>query len=1685
MEMNLAVKSLLSWVNSLKLRDSELTIDDLQDGLILLRLVYMLKKQPIPCLNDATEDRFRVIAEFLERDCRFNASKSSSLRWDHIRDGISLTAEISKVLLLLVYHDMMNDHCTLNMLDCDVERELAHLTSSFVMESEGCVYLSEELDAHLRGKHLTFSQEIFEQSAATSGTNMSSISSFLGDESPFFHRNSRIKFVDIETVASSSVSSSPLEDVMNTPKFQLRKMQRQMIKERDYRDSLERELASKIALIEQRESRINQLQYRLDKLKEEQGDQEHVTKEQINELEIKNNDLQKRLNEMLKQNKDLKTNTSLMERKVDELADENGVLSSQVRAVCSQLAAFETEVGRLTESQASAQEEWRNKRNHLQSELNQATAQKELLTEQIQILQGKISCLEDEISKASKDEVGENMGPIVEREMLETEIRGLKNELETTHFSLKKAELEIHAKTQQLEECHQEIKEIHEQRGVLQEEIRVLKLQLEQVEQQKNEQTDRLQQHIAACEQEIKKLQEIKQAKEDLLHQTEEKVNDLETKLTAATSLLAVKEQQINSLKDEVDILTDETNKNKDEIQAKEEELAKLLLEKSNVQETLSDKIQILTAQVEDLSSSLKQAEQEIHMKQDLLDKTAQENVQQIELLQQQSAEHMEALEKQKTASREEIKRLNADIHAKEEQMARLETEASTRSALLQQELDDLNNQIKSMTHSLEMAKDHAQAREAVMAKQQEESTLQIEELGKHISVLEAEVNRLKQEIQTKEAEVDEMKTNNCMESEALQNEIQSLQGQVQCLNESLKTATEQAQVKENLLKQKEFEFSQEKDSLQNMMMTSEDEVKRLREQVEAKEEQLVTLRKEGSIHSDMLEQEIETLKNQVCDMRESLTKAEEKVKVLQAELSVVKTLGADKDQSINTLREEVTAQANVIQKTKAEAEASEKLVAEIKQESSKQTYVLQNEIQDLKEEVERLLAKEQKLVETQQESAQQINLLQQQLASAAAELTQHEATQVTNIRLKETVQEMQVTTLKEKETLVQEKQVLLVRILQAEKDYEAIVFEKERLLQANLALKRENVASRKLESVLQQELEILKMENEKLLKEQEKAEEIELIKRDLQEQLATKSEAAEHYKAQMEKAANHYNSKKQLLQKSQEEVDALKLSLEAKEREMHTMIMEKKVLQLDLDKAQANEKTLSHRVASLEAQLACADQNLRVQNKIHANGGSATSSCFFEVPYSNSGVCTRAQVKRAMSSDSLDQSSMEDSLNSTRKLSAPDESSTPLVRSSERLAAKRRGLKAESLETLYFTPINTRQVKRTGAEEIMDSTQKNPTSSVKRRRTTQVINITMTKKTPGCGEADETFYSLASARSQPNLANANSARPVSMELFDTPARRTSSASDQLIGLPGYRRSTIHVQPTSTFCVGAENEPDGGPEDWLRIAELQSRNKACLPHLKSSYPVESETGRSGPLVFTDEELRTGDPSDTIRRASMVPSQLRDSLISHRQSLMLGQVGAAAGTRSDRLSLMPGQLPSRTASSYQLRSPKGTKQPSSTLSLHQTSPEKKMKASCFPRPLTPKNRSVSSGPSSSTLRAALSPAERRQSMMFTIENTPKSNNYLKKHLNKLRSSARKSPGDSLKKSPAQTSARKHQEKMPSGSSRGGVRQAGRTGNFKSPQVVMKGSRKSPQAASRSAKSPGLTASARKMMRRMKV
>uniref|UniRef100_A0A1A7ZJM1 Nuclear mitotic apparatus protein 1 n=1 Tax=Nothobranchius furzeri TaxID=105023 RepID=A0A1A7ZJM1_NOTFU len=1357
----LGMKALLDWVNSVKLSEEQQQIDSLRDGTVLLKLVYRLKKESTYNISDSVEERFNIISTFLERDCRFCPSKGTTISWDSIQNGRNLNVEISKVLILLLYHDMMSERLTLNMLDSEVEKQLAFITDSFVLESDGMVYLSDHLDQYLVKKRLPYTKPL----ESTSSSNMSTSSPFsISDESPIFRRSTKVAFVDLETVASSSVSQSPLIDIMNTPKFQMRQMQRTLIKEREYKDTVERELANMLTLVAQREGLISQLQYRNEKLKEENANQEHASREQISELETKNDMLRVRLDEILIENKELKSSSALMERKVDELAEENGALSSRVRVLCSQLASCEEKVNRMTQRHFSIEEDWESKSSQLISELKEATAQKELLTEQIQILQGKISCLEEEMSKATKEEEGENMGPVMERS-LNTEILSLRNELDCTLSSLKEAEIEI-------KNCNLKMAEYQQQISTLQ-------------------------QHNAAFEQEIFTLKEENRESRELLRHTEERVASLETELEQA--------------------------------------------------EELHEEIKEVKEQVESLRSSLRAAEE--------------------------------------------------SLRSKEEQFA--------------------EQQLQSC---------------------------------QHLEALQIEVNRLKQEIQTKEHEADLLKSDHCKETEVLSEEIKALKNQVQSLMESLKTATEERQIHENLLAQKDMEMSQVKDSFKSKIEISEQEIRRLGEEIQTKEDQLVSLKEESSSHSDELQQEIKTLS-------------------------------------------------------------------------------------------QRLKAKEQELDDTQQESSQKMNSFEQQLLSVNMELTQVKETLAANQRMKEAVQELHVSSLKQKEVVVQEKETLLVRIHQAETDrkalekrVETLIAEKDRLARANEAMERENKTSCKLELVLQKELEILKREREQLLMEREKAEETELAMRDLEKRLAARSEAAEHYKTQMEKAVSHYNNKKQLLQKSEEETAELRRALEVKNHEVNAITMDKRLLQADLDKVQTNEKKLLSTVASLETQLAYADQTLRAQNRIHGSeAGSSKESFYLAVPTIRSGVSTRSQMKRSMSCDSLGESSLEDTLNSTRKLSAPEESSTPLVRSSERLAAKRKGPQSESQESLYFTPINTRQTRRgsLSSDTVLESAQKNPASSAKRRRTTQVVNITMSKKMPGSSEESETLGSGCSV--------AHSARSLSMEAFDTPHGKSSAASDQLIGLPGYRRSTIHSQTAGTFCVGAENEPDGGPDDWLRIAELQARNKACLPHLKSSYPVEFETRGTGGFVFTDEELRTGDPSDTIRRASMMPGQLQDSLVSHRQSLMFGQAGV--GSQAHRMSLMPGQLPSKRPSQ---KSPRGSKQSSSTLSLPQTSPERKTRTSCFPRPLTPKSKNVSS----SHLHAVLTPAERRQSTVFTIENTPKKNNYLKKKLTKLRGSARKSP-------------------------------TARPGSWKSPQSTSKGVKKASQANSRSAKSPGLTESARKV------
>ncbi|XP_054580533.1 nuclear mitotic apparatus protein 1 isoform X3 [Eptesicus fuscus] len=484
----------------------------------------------------------------------------------------------------------------------------------------------------------------------------------------------------------------------------------------------------------------------------------------------------------------------------------------------------------------------------------------------------------------------------------------------------------------------------------------------------------------------------------------------------------------------------------------------------------------------------------------------------------------------------------------------------------------------------------------------------------------------------------------------------------------------------------------------------------------------------------------------------------------------------------------------------------------------------------------------------------------------------------------------------------------------------------------------------------------------------QQEAQRLQAQLNELQAQLSQKEQAAEHYKLQMEKAKTHYDAKKQQNQELQEQLRGLEqLQKENKELRAEAERLGQELQQAGL-KTKETEQTCRHltaQVRSLEAQVAHADQQLRDLGKFQV----ATDALKSREP--------QAKAQLDLSIDSLDLSCEGTPLTTTSKLprtqpdgtSIPGEPASPI---SQRLPPK-----VESLESLYFTPIPARgQPPLEGSLDSLgdifpDSGRKTRSA---RRRTTQIINITMTKKSDveELDSANSSFYSTQSAP-------VSQAGPRATSSTQSLARLSSpdDGNSALLSLPGYRPTTrssarrsqagvssgappaplaqmsLPSPGRNSFYMGTCQDEPEQLDDWNRIAELQQRNRVCPPHLKTCYPLESRPSLSLATI-TDEEMKTGDPQETLRRASMQPTQIAE--------------GTGITTRQrKRVSLEPHQGP-------------GT-------------PESKKPTSCFPRPMTPRDRHEGRKQSTTEAQRKAAPAvvkqaDRRQSMTFSILNTPK-------------------------------------------------------------------------------------------------
>uniref|UniRef100_A0A7M4FGY7 Nuclear mitotic apparatus protein 1 n=1 Tax=Crocodylus porosus TaxID=8502 RepID=A0A7M4FGY7_CROPO len=822
-------------------------------------------------------------------------------------------------------------------------------------------------------------------------------------------------------------------------------------------------------------------------------------------------------------------------------------------------------------------------------------------------------------------------------------------------------------------------------------------------------------------------------------------------------------------------------------------------------------------------------------------------------------------------------------------------------------------------------------------------------------SIMKAEVQSYQEETEKQKASID-----------ALKRQLNSQGERQEELRAEVKAWQEKYFQKEQLLSPLQQELAKAQALVGELMP-----MKRLYQQQQVEQSSLESKHRE----------ELEQRQRATSTLQAELAKA----KLELAEVRSVKERFAEQDRAVQRLQVE---NASYLERLAVLQQANARLAEENRGLSEKSSHGRQKfdaELSQLKEkhaqELERLKLESGKLVAGSKQEAEEA------MKKLEAMTNKYE-----NAKVK---------VLEERQKFQEERQKLVSQVEQLE------VFQKEQAKQVE-ELNKKVAQHERVTRAQQQKVKVLEGElQEETTRQQKNISE-------LQEQLAQKEQAAEHYKAQMEKAKTFYDAKKQQNQDLAEKLKGLEqLQTENAELKAESERLAKELQQtvLQAKESELSCRNLSSQVRSLEAQVEFADRQLRELGKSQVAADSLKS----RDPFS--------QHPGDISTDSLDLSSDElQPLNSTRKPGRSKSETSAVPDSAESITSQRLPRKVESLESLYFTPIPSRTQSKLESslgslgDLSLDSGCKTRSA---RRRTTQIINITMRKKEPDSA-ADTSFYSLRSELSQKSpLAKGRLRSGVSTRSLTSCPSRESLAKPEatspeetpgnsaLLSLPGYRpatRSSLrHSQAGSSTSLGrsslylgtCQDEPEQ-LDDWNRIAELQQRNRVCPPHLKTCYPLETRPS-SSLTAITDEDVKTGDPQETLRRASMQPSQIAEAMGPRHSTLGTSWRGGIT-TRQQRKRL--------SGESHQ----------------GPDTPESKKSTSCFPRPQTPKDRNEerkrsTQGSKKSELQGASKQSERRQSMAFSILNTPKKlgSSLLRRGANR-KTTPKNSPHGSTRRSP---------------------------------------------------------------------
>ncbi|XP_078078773.1 nuclear mitotic apparatus protein 1-like isoform X2 [Mustelus asterias] len=1279
-------------------------------------------------------------------------------------------------------------------------------------------------------------------------------------------------------------------------------------------------------------------------------------------------------------------------------------------------------------------------------------AQAELLEEKAKSngLEVRISQLNDEEQRkatALQKDLCDALSKMKEKEVLESEARA---EAVSWQEKLEAAQKEASLRLSQVEE---EAKRNADERDHIQKELSDARAKAARLEEQVNQTGSEQQERFSELEASLASARQAAREEEAQRVELRTEVGTLRSQLaelkTAQAESLAEAEEEQHKLLEEKDAA---------KVELEAERASKLEME-TRMKQSLSEQQERLVVLQREISNA-RTAREEIEVEEKLMRGN-------VEKWQEQSR-HQQAKINELQTEVSTMKNMKEKIVSQEREMLRYAEVLSKK----EKELLELGSKLQAGEVAVQQHKERVDSAEKELSKARN----LCQERQSDIKALQSQVAELEQKCEGQQGVIAQLETEKTAQGSHSQEHLTVLQGELSSLRGLLKEkeAMERALKEkvalhlEELSKQKEKVSALEMEipTWQQKSVEEQKENAKLREKVAAEvetsrklQETVEALRVEQASEAQKRGSAVEAAKLQNTALKEAIAAQKQVAERLQEELATRKQAEATlehqvqadqeryahKEQELLQLRSELAEAQAAKQATESqrqgELKQQERLLSELKVQAA-QLPALKERCQEQEREVQRL---QQSSSQLSSESGLARGRLEAELAKAQeahakelSHLTSRHAEQEAVFRAREEDSKKRA----EEATSKHEKTKLMA--LDEKRKY---LDEQQKLstqveeLQKKLATENQKVAD--LNQKLAQHDTTAKSKLQKLkARDNEAQERLEQQVEELTAQLEKKEEVVQHVKAQLDKAKTHYDSKKMLnleltqkLEATGKNISTLEQQLASAKQEGADLHSESERLRKELQQSAKELKEATQKNKSLSAQVELADQQLRELEKSRSTTGIVRSRADDRRTSSRAGESEADFSKDSIELSDLEEPTMMWENTGSRRGKAAFKTPVATRKAAGSQAAQKQRGSQESLDSLYFTPLPSRGQSKldTSLSSIgdlsLDSAKKTRSG---RRRTTQVINILMRKKETveyeEASTSNTSFSGIQASASHPNLAGRpsrrgrrnrptsvtslpNIDRSLSQDSLDSSSNTEDLGAATLMNLPGYRPSTRRSTRLSTFGSIAsstntlypgscQDEPDQ-LEDWNRIAELQRRNGVCPPHLKTSYPLESNTATNESMI-TEDELRLGDPEATLRRATLLPQQIKEM-------------------NTNRLKRLSSDSRDPNWKGVTTRQRKRLSEES-----HQGSgtPEAKKQLSCFPRPLTPKEKRGHSLFENQSKRLTQNKAknqdDRRKSISYTVLNTPRRlGSTLMRGINK-RATPKKTPKKSSKKSPKSNS-----------------------------------------------------------------